>query len=95
MKLDARRLDDANVLTRRRLGQWGLGSLAIAGALLPTGTALAAGKGTAVLGIDNDPPTLNLGTSTDFTAGDVSAKILEGLIWLDPNYNPRPSLATA
>ena len=48
-----------------------------------------------MLGIDTDPPTLNLGTSTDFAAGDVSAKILEGLIWLDPNYNPRPSLATA
>jgi len=33
--------------------------------------------------------------STDFGAGDVSAKILEGLIWLDPDYNPRPSLATS
>ena len=80
-------------LTRRRIGQWGLGSLAIAG-LIP-GLGHAAGKGIAVLGIDNDPPTLNLGTSTDFTAGDVSAKILEGLIWLDPGYNPRPALATA
>ncbi len=84
---------DTLTLSRRRLGQWGLGSLAIAG-LLP-GMVRAAGKGVAVLGIDNDPPTLNLGTSTDFTAGDVSAKILEGLIWLDPEYNPRPSLATA
>ena len=95
MKHDNRSVDDTSSLTRRRLGQWGLGSLAIAGGMLPAGQALAAGKGVAVLGIDNDPPTLNLGTSTDFTAGDVSAKILEGLIWLDPNYNPRPSLATA
>ena len=84
---------DAPSLTRRRLGQWGLGSMAIAG-LLP-GLSHAAGKGVAVLGIDNDPPTLNMATSTDFTAGDVSAKILEGLIWLDPDYTPRPSLATA
>jgi peptide/nickel transport system substrate-binding protein len=84
---------DTLPLTRRRLGQWGLGSLAIAG-LLPQ-LSHAAGKGVAVLGIDTDPPTLNLGTSTDFAAGDVSAKILEGLIWLDPSYNPRPSLATA
>lgn len=82
-----------NTVTRRRIGQWGLGSLAIAG-LWPA-MAHAAGKGVAVLGIDNDPPTLNLATSTDFGAGDVSAKILEGLIWLDPDYNPRPSLATA
>lgn len=81
-------------LTRRRLGQWGLGSLAIASGIGP-GIVQAAGKAIAVLGIDNDPPTLNLGTSTDFTAGDVSAKILEGLIWLDPGYNPRPGLATA
>ena len=80
-------------LQRRQLGRLGLGGLALGGGLWPLG-ALAA-KGTAVLGIDTDPPTLNLGTSTDFTAGDISAKILEGLIWLDPDYNPRPALATA
>ncbi len=48
-----------------------------------------------MLGIDTDPPTLNIATTTDFTAGDVSAKILEGLIFLNPNYEPQPSLATA
>ena len=82
--------------TRRRLGQLGLAGLAIGAGLAPERYGRAAtGKGTAILGIDTDPPTLNLGTSTDFTAGDISAKILEGLIWLDPDYNPRPSLATA
>ena len=81
---------------RRRLGQLGLAGLAIGAGMAPARYGRAAsGKGTAVLGIDTDPPTLNLGTSTDFTAGDISAKILEGLIWLDPEYNPRPSLATA
>jgi peptide/nickel transport system substrate-binding protein len=80
-------------LTRRQLG---LGALAVAGGLATTRYGRAAtGKGTAVLGIDADPPTLNLGTTTDFSAGDVAAKILEGLVWLDPQYNPRPSLASA
>lgn len=80
-------------LTRRQLS---LGALAIAGSLATSRYGHAAtGKGTAVLAIDADPPTLNLGTTTDFAAGDVSAKILEGLVWLDPQYNPKPSLATA
>ncbi|MBB3180817.1 ABC transporter substrate-binding protein [Variovorax sp. Sphag1AA] len=80
-------------LTRRQLT---LGALAAAGGLATTRYGRAAtGKGTAVLAIDADPPTLNLGTTTDFAAGDVSAKILEGLVWLDPQYNPKPSLATA
>ncbi|MFT4269280.1 MAG: ABC transporter substrate-binding protein [Xenophilus sp.] len=81
-------------LTRRQLN---LGALALAGGLAaPCSTVLAATpRGTAVLGIDADPPTLNLGTTTDFAAGDVAAKILEGLVWLDPQYNPRPALATA
>ena len=80
-------------LTRRQLS---LGALAIAGSLATSRYGRAAtGKGTAVLAIDADPPTLNLGTTTDFAAGDVSAKILEGLVWLDPQYNPKPSLATA
>lgn len=80
-------------LTRRQLG---LGAIALAGGLAAGPRAWAAtGKGTAVLGIDADPPTLNLGTTTDFAAGDVSAKILEGLVWLDQQYNPQPSLATA
>ena len=81
------------LLTRRQLT---LGALAAAGGLATTRYGRAAtGKGTAVLAIDADPPTLNLGTTTDFAAGDVSAKILEGLVWLDPQYNPKPSLATA
>jgi len=83
----------ATPLTRRQIG---LGGLALIGGFASARYAhAAAGKGTAVLGIDADPPTLNLGTTTDFAAGDVSAKILEGLVWLDPQYNPRPSLATA
>ena len=86
--------------TRSRLRpsrrQINLGALALAtGLAVPRIGGAATGKGTAVLGIDADPPTLNLGTTTDFAAGDVSAKILEGLIWLDPQYNARPSLATA
>ncbi|MES2531703.1 MAG: ABC transporter substrate-binding protein [Pseudomonadota bacterium] len=83
-----------NLLLNRR--QLSLSALALAGGLATTRYGRAAtGKGTAVLGIDADPPTLNLGTTTDFAAGDVAAKILEGLVWLDPQYNPKPSLATA
>lgn len=68
------------------------------------GTALAtprlalaapAAGGTAILAIDTDPPTLNLATTTDFAAGDVGAKILEGLVWIDRGYNAKPSLATS
>jgi peptide/nickel transport system substrate-binding protein len=75
-------------LRRRTLG---LGALALS---LGARRAKAA-NGTAVLVIDADPPTLNLGMTTDYTAGDVSAKILEGLIWTDRNYAAHPSLATA
>lgn len=50
---------------------------------------------TAVLAIDSDPPTLNLGTTTDYAAGDVGAKVLEGLVWIDRSYAPQPSLATS
>lgn len=88
--------DPLSSISRRRMGQLGLGALAVAGGLVPTRWGRAAtGKGTAVLGVDADPPTLNLGTTTDFTAGDVSAKILEGLVWLDHDYNPKPALATS
>ncbi len=82
------------VLTRRSLG---LSAAALVATLVTTryGRAAGKGRGTAVLGIDADPPTLNLGTTTDFAAGDVSAKILEGLVWLNPQYEPQPSLATA
>ena len=80
-------------LNRRQIGTV---ALALAGTLATTRYGRAAtGKGTAVLGIDADPPTLNLGTTTDFAAGDVSAKILEGLVWLDPQYNAMPSLASS
>lgn len=82
-------------VNRRRIGQLGLGLGAAAAGLAPWSLAQAAAKGTAVLGVDADPPTLNLGITTDFTAGDVSAKILEGLVWLDRDYNPKPALATA
>ena len=80
-------------ITRRQLAiaALGLGS----GLAIPRLARAAGGKGTAVLGIDTDPPTLNIGITTDFTAGDVSAKILEGLIFLNPNYEPQPSLATS
>jgi peptide/nickel transport system substrate-binding protein len=70
------------------------------GALL-TGAALAlpriahAASTSAVLGIDADPPTLNPAISTDYATGDVGAKILEGLVWLDRDYAPQPSLATS
>jgi peptide/nickel transport system substrate-binding protein len=56
---------------------------------------LHAADATAVLAIDSDPPTLNLGMTTGYAAGDVGAKIMEGLIWLDRNYAPQPSLATS
>lgn len=79
--------------------QFTLGTLALGAGLSLSSFSrearAAGGKGTAVLGIDADPPTLNLGTTTDFAAGDVAAKIIEGLVWLDPQYDPRPALATA
>ncbi len=76
------------MLTRRALG---LGGAAIA--MVSAGAAKAAGS--AILVIDADPPTLNLAMTTDYAAGDVSAKILEGLVWIDREYRPQPSLATA
>jgi len=76
------------MITRRALG---LSTLA-----LPFAPRIAhAASGTAILVIDGDPPTLNLGITTDYTAGDVSAKILEGLVWTDRSYTAQPSLATA
>lgn len=83
------------LINRRHMAQLGLGTLGLGLGLTQWQIAHAAGKDTAVLGIDADPPTLNLATTTDFTAGDVSAKMFEGLIWLDKDYNPRPALATA
>jgi peptide/nickel transport system substrate-binding protein len=76
------------VLGRRAL------AFGVAGLALGARSAHAAG-GSAVLVIDADPPTLNLGITTDYTAGDVSAKILEGLVWTDRSYAAQPSLATS
>ncbi len=76
------------MLTRRTLGLSAASLVA-----LYAGTAKAAGS--AILVIDADPPTLNLATTTDYAAGDVGAKILEGLIWIDRQYHAQPSLATA
>jgi peptide/nickel transport system substrate-binding protein len=49
--------------------------------------------GTAVIAIDADPDTLNLGLSTAYAVGDVCAKIYNALIWIDTNFNIKPSLA--
>ena len=49
--------------------------------------------GAAVIAIDSDPETLNLGTTTGYSAGDVASKIYEGLVWLDTNFAPQPALA--
>src|SRR5690348_14622808 len=56
--------------------------------------ASPAGKagGTAISAMDSDPDTLNLATTTGYPSGDVGAKIFEGLIWLDANYNAQPAL---
>jgi peptide/nickel transport system substrate-binding protein len=74
-------------VTRRTLGLAALGFAFVRPAV--------AAASTAVLGIDADPPTLNPALSTDYATGDVAAKILEGLIWLDRTDTPQPSLATA
>lgn len=54
-----------------------------------------AAERTAIIGIDADPPNLNLALTTDYATGDIGAKLFEGLIWLDRTWTPRPSLATA
>ncbi len=78
-----------NVVLGRR--SFGVGAAALALAPL----AARAEPATAVLVIDADPPTLNLGITTDYTAGDVCAKVLEGLVWTDRSYTAQPSLATS
>ena len=78
-------------ITRRGLLVTG----AVTGAALALPRAARAEPATAILGIDADPPTLNPALSTDYGTGDVGAKILEGLVWLDRTYTPQPSLATA
>ena len=51
--------------------------------------------GTAVVAMDSDPETLNLGLTTGYSAGDVGSKIFNGLVWLDGSYQPQPQLAEA
>lgn len=58
-------------------------------------TRANAAERTAILGIDADPPNLNLALTTDYATGDIGAKVFEGLIWLDRTWAPRPSLATS
>jgi peptide/nickel transport system substrate-binding protein len=58
-------------------------------------TDARAAERVAVLGIDADPPNFNLALTTDYATGDIGAKIFEGLIWLDRQWNAQPSLATA
>ena len=74
-------------LTRRHL-------TALTGALPFVSRAQAAER-VVVLGIDADPPGLNPALSTDYAAGDIGAKIFEGLVWIDRNWAPQPSLAAA
>ncbi|MFT8244582.1 ABC transporter substrate-binding protein [Roseomonas sp. BN140053] len=79
-----------------RRGALGLGAAAWAGLALRPGLALAAGgSGTAVAAIDADPPSLNPALSTDYAVGEVTAKVYEGLVWLDRDYTPHPALATS
>ena len=59
----------------------------------PTKPAGPAKGGTAVIAIDADPDTLNLGLSTSYSVGDVCAKIYNALIWIDKDFNIKPSLA--
>ncbi len=73
------------------------GATTVAGTPAATTTAAATGAkgGTAVVAIDSDPDTLNLGATTGYSSGDVGAKIFNGLVWLDGTFTPQPSLATS
>ncbi|WP_324650112.1 ABC transporter substrate-binding protein [Georgenia sp. H159] len=53
----------------------------------------AGGDGVAVIVTDADPETLNPGMTTSNQTLDVSAKIFEALIWIDPDGQPQPLLA--
>ena len=76
-------------LTRRSFA-----ALAASAPLLGRIRTAEAAERVAVLGIDADPPTFNLALSTGYAVGDVGAKIFEGLVWTDREWNARPSLAT-
>ncbi|MBM3503862.1 MAG: hypothetical protein FJX65_08305 [Alphaproteobacteria bacterium] len=68
----------------------------LAGTTLLAATNLSAQTrgGTAVIVIDSDPETLNAAITTGNAPGDIGAKLFEGLVWVDPDYKPQPSLAT-
>ena len=69
----------------------------MSGPTAPPPTTASAGQrgGTAIVAIDSDPETLNLGATTGYSAGDVASKIFDGLVWIDSNFNAQPSLATS
>lgn len=48
---------------------------------------------TVIIGIGDDPETLNPATTTGYAEGEIGAKIFEGLIWIDGDYEPQPALA--
>ena len=64
----------------------------VAVSLAATPRPAQAAERVAVLGIDADPPTLNLALTTGYASGDIGAKLFEGLLWLDRQWNPQPSL---
>lgn len=70
-------------------------ALSACGSGSSTTSSPSASGGTAVVAIDSDPETLNLGITTGYSAGDVGSKIFEGLIWLDPSFTPQPALASS
>ncbi len=64
----------------------------------PTVAPTAAGAqpvrgGIAVIATDSDPDQLNPALTTSYNIGDVGSKIFNGLVWLDPNWEPKPQLA--
>jgi peptide/nickel transport system substrate-binding protein len=68
--------------------------------LMVTGIAAAAPVepqrgGAAVIAIGGDPETLNLGITTGYAVGAVSASIFSGLVWIDARDQVQPSLATS
>ena len=77
----------------RRLGFTALAALCAALAGAPAQAEPVRG-GTAILAVDADPQTLDPAVSTDYVAGDIGAKIFEGLVWLDAAALPQPQLAT-
>ncbi|SEE91250.1 peptide/nickel transport system substrate-binding protein [Rhizobiales bacterium GAS191] len=77
----------------QRLGLAMLAAL-LAVVVPPAAQAEPVKGGTAILAVDADPQTLDPAVSTDYVAGDIGAKIFEGLVWLDAAAMPQPQLAT-